>query len=188
MPFQAWIFLAFRLYSRCPNLASMGPCPFRHGYDSPREALGQTVSASMGPCLFRHGYGEILTAPNMVTYLLQWGHALSDMDITVHHNEVCNKCRLQWGHALSGMDTRERGRAVRRGLVASMGPCLFRHGYNKIPNKRHTAADASMGPCPFRHGYMADTAQNKIDKWMLQWGHALSGMDTTPSVSDTHSL
>ena len=84
-----------------------------------------------------------------------------------------------------------------------MGPCPFRHGYLGwtvarrasgssfngampfqawIPGGQDYAVsvdyDASMGPCPFRHGY-------KISPWacprngcMLQWGHALSGMDT----------
>ena len=36
--------------------ASMGPCPFRHGYEVQMAFAYDTVSASMGPCPFRHGY------------------------------------------------------------------------------------------------------------------------------------
>ena len=60
---------------------------------------------------------------------------------------------LQWGHALSGMDIRLKPLAEKNFSIASMGPCPFRHGYaddrlDDIPDSL-----ASMGPCPFRHGY-----------------------------------
>ena len=35
---------------------------------------------------------------------LQWGHALSGMDIRLKVFPLRNVDRLQWGHALSGMD------------------------------------------------------------------------------------
>ena len=35
-----------------------------------------------------------------------------------------------------------------------------------------------MGPCPFRHGYQRDSVYGVLLRWQLQWGHALSGMDT----------
>ena len=34
-----------------------------------------------------------------------------------------------------------------------------------------------MGPCPFRHGYSTSKADPRAQE-TLQWGHALSGMDT----------
>ena len=37
---------------------------------------------------------------------------------------------------------------------------------------------ASMGPRPFRHGYRFIYEQFWLDWFQLQWGHALSGMDT----------
>ena len=40
---------------------------------------------------------------------------------------------------------------------------------------------ASMGPCLFRHGYLARTASIALETPKLQWGHALSGMDTMSS-------
>ena len=59
-----------------------------------------------------------------------------------------------------------------------MGPCPFMHGYCPLLRRRVQHPLASMGPCPFRHGYavlalIADWAETG-----LQWGHALSGMDT----------
>ena len=36
--------------------------------------------------------------------MLQWGHALSGMDITSDSQSAQITLTLQWGHALSGMD------------------------------------------------------------------------------------
>ena len=36
---------------------------------------------------------------------------------------------LQWGHAFSGMDIGFSVPKADQTLIASMGPCLFRHGY-----------------------------------------------------------
>ena len=35
-----------------------------------------------------------------------------------------------------------------------------------------------MGPCPFRHGYEEEKSDDPVAYVTLQWGHALSGMDT----------
>ena len=35
-----------------------------------------------------------------------------------------------------------------------------------------------MGPCPFRHGYFIVVISEPFAIPKLQWGHALSGMDT----------
>ena len=41
-----------------------------------------------------------------------------------------------------------------------------------------------MGPCPFRHGYHGGLDINESQAAMLQWGHALSGMDTGTGGGD----
>ena len=61
--------------------------------------------------------------------------------------------RLQWGHALSGMDMLQKGAWMETVWVASMGPCPFRHGYVACQCGVLKNNCASMGPCPFRHGY-----------------------------------
>ena len=58
-----------------------------------------------------------------------------------------------------------------------MGPCPFRHGYNDSDYTFPSLSCASMGPCPFRHGYVFGIANGSEITTMLQWGHALSGMD-----------
>ena len=131
---------------------------------------------------------------------------------------------LQWGHAFSGMDILpasilsrpatggfngampfQAWISAKRGIsalaiAASMGPCLFRHGYAETFYDRTTPLDASMGPCLFRHGYWTDGISTRIRSASmgpcpfrhgyyaetlfrtgtteLQWGHALSSMDT----------
>ena len=60
--------------------ASMGPCPFRHGYLLHNLTHRQSGIASMGPCPFRHGY-EMLHKAKRANIKLQWGHALSGMDM-----------------------------------------------------------------------------------------------------------
>ena len=154
MPFQAWIrggvFAICRL-----SIGFNGAMPFQAWI---RQICCHTAadqaSASMGPCPFRHGYS---------------------------HRRRCSASGkvLQWGHALSGMDTTQPCRPGWRSiLLASMGPCPFRHGY--LDPLRHliTVTLASMGPCPFRHGYLAISIFTGERNRRLQWGHALSGMDT----------
>ena len=65
--------------------------------------------------------------------------------------------------------------------VASMGPCPFRHGYLRDTRIPIDSKRASMGPCPFRHGYLPDFLPADGYVAMLQWGHALSGMDMNVS-------
>ena len=84
----------------------------------------------MGPCPFRHGYLVVRPAGGGARTKLQWGHALSGMDMTtpqpilagldqrfngampfqawISHSDMAALrayLELQWGHALSGMDT-----------------------------------------------------------------------------------
>ena len=97
----------------------------------------QCQHASMGPCPFRHGYSDSARRLVAVAAVLQWGHALSGMDTwsrvtgivgpvlasmgpcPFRHGypgqedlDFLSRCRLQWGHALSGMDTKHAGLAV----------------------------------------------------------------------------
>ena len=68
--------------------------------------------------------------PRTISGKLQWGHALSGMDTRSKIPFGKLRPKLQWGHALSGMDTKWKCRQCdRRGRLASMGPCPFRHGY-----------------------------------------------------------
>ena len=62
-----------------------------------------------------------------------------------------------------------------------MGPCPFRHGYRLDERIAVVFVEASMGPCPFRHGYVLDGLLVVVPPVRLQWGHALSGMDTCPT-------
>ena len=178
MPFQAWILLGSGgLCLQCP-VASMGPCPFRHGYNALHAVR--------------------MHFPRM----LQWGHALSGMDTWRVRARSPTNSQLQWGHALSGMDTSVWRRNNTVYTLASMGPCPFRHGYLYGYTSSYADKFASMGPCPFRHGYLPQrqptarlpgrfngampfqawipygTPPTIIKATLLQWGHALSGMDT----------
>ena len=45
------------------RFASMGPCPFRHGYNDLNPFLIADRIASMGPCPFRHGYNSLPPRP-----------------------------------------------------------------------------------------------------------------------------
>ena len=136
----------------------------------------------MGPCPFRHGYTSTFGLYAVMSFMLQWGHALSGMDTPGLVLVSSGGCRY-----------------------ASMGPCPFRHGYWLNAEIEDVQIDASMGPCPFRHGYIANgleiiTTNNRFNgampfqAWipfcesliaisfvLLQWGHALSGMDTDPA-------
>ena len=150
MPFQAWIplqkrrsvilvyhasmgpcpfrhgYLTVPLSSLQKNEASMGPCPFRHGYRHAVRLAVESKSASMGPCPFRHGYRGLASERTEVLWWLQWGHALSGMDT--------------WGH-ISG---------VSKSQWASMGPCPFRHGYKRRWIEIEMLTDRFNGAMPFQ--------------------------------------
>ena len=105
----------------------------------------------MGPCLFRHG--NLSTCHRYVNSAwLQWGRAFSGTEIYKPLAALLAQCSLQWGRAFSGTEIDKIDDFVDTVFVASMGPCLFRHGnyiwYGKNPNSMY----ASMGPCLFRHG------------------------------------
>ena len=114
----------------------------------------------------------------MTVNMLQWGHALSGMDMGDGTPDRPALNTLQWGHALAGMDIRVLPGYIAGGVGASMGPCPFRHGYTAICRDARRLGVASMGPCPFRHGYVKRMDAADGPDVLLQWGHALSGMDT----------
>ena len=84
--------------------------------------------------------------------LLQWGHALSGMDMLHQQSQQAVQSRLQWGHALSGMDIDEQLTYLIDGIVLQWGHAL-------------SGMDILLG--------MGSERQFQ----RLQWGHALSGMD-----------
>ena len=155
MPFQAWIPIPQLIWARV-LCASMGPCPFRHGYRNARRCATWCDPASMGPCPFRHGYAAHGTETTA-------GTPASMGPCPFRHGYNSNWFRLFYT------------------VIASMGPCPFRHGYIVNLARRHIDPVASMGPCPFRHGYVSDGKSRLDNLGELQWGHALSGMDTPHS-------
>ena len=57
---------------------------------------------------------------------------------------------LQWGHALSGMDMLVVSESSEAGRRASMGPCPFRHGYTALFFSPATVRDCFNGAMPFQ--------------------------------------
>ena len=84
---------------------------------------------------------------------------------------------LQWGHAFSGMDMPSLNSRPSSAKRASMGPCLFRHGYAVASIQYH----AIMCELQWGHAFSGmDITRPKSKRGrvpLLQWGHAFSGMD-----------
>ncbi|CDM26184.1 hypothetical protein BN140_3075 [Methanoculleus bourgensis MS2] len=59
---------------------------------------------------------------------------------------------LQWSHVFSDMVRAGVDDLDPLGLVASMEPCLFRHGKEQVRILPLVLIEASMEPCLFRHG------------------------------------
>ena len=113
-----------------------------------------------------------------ISHWLQWGHALSGMDTIAPERQIPPLDQLQWGHALSGMDTcRDSGDSGASSLRFN-GAMPFQAWIQDVQQYLFYLGEASMGPCPFRHGYAACAATSHLILGALQWGHALSGMDT----------
>ncbi len=60
--------------------------------------------------------------------------------------------------------------------LASMEPCLFRHGKEDILVELLGAVVASMEPCLFRHGKGKSTLMVQYAQLALQWSHVFSDM------------
>ena len=179
MPFQAWIPAPSGAEWEFSLHASMGPCPFRHGYAHRLDETANLIIASMGPCPFRHGYlcGLVATVPihqcfNGAMPFQAWIPGASDDPQRLPVDASMGPCpfrhgyksrkdaglrkelRLQWGHALSGMDTRAekmRGYEKNCGFNGAMPFQAWIHVCECTSG--HKYIWASMGPCPFRHGY-----------------------------------
>ena len=70
--------------------------------------------------------------------------------------------------------------------LASMEPCLFRHGKSAKKLWEDGYTDASMEPCLFRHG-KRDPATVPGSSPRLQWSHVFSDMVRTASSRDRAS-
>ena len=86
------------------------------------------AAASMEPCLFRHGKGTVALG-KMTQAQLQWSHVFSDMvSCERRSRSACSTSSLQWSHVFSDMVSRSGSRDIEVLELASMEPCLFRHG------------------------------------------------------------
>ena len=92
--------------------------------------------------------GSLISADKI--YPLQWGHALSGMDMLRNGGLTKWPSGLQWGHALSGMDMCLARFGIRNGIFASMGPCPFRHGYDELPSPTTDECFCFNGAMPFQ--------------------------------------
>ena len=128
MPFQAWISGLGKSAAGIKREASMGPCPFRHGYSVLGDQMIIRLGASMGPCPFRHGY----------------------LPLSPRHQFLD---------------------------IASMGPCPFRHGYKLLDLSGNALGESFNGAMPFQAWISGQPAMGVDQAAVLQWGHALSGMD-----------
>ena len=141
---------------------------------------GVIRAASMEPCLFRHGKSSGIQNVPIPIMVLQWSHVFSDMVRKLSGTlEPDLWIWLQWSHVFSDMVRERRARDMDRDAgIASMEPCLFRHGKGIRPTNSslvslrlqwsHVFSDmvrttnrprplfrpcrASMEPCLFRHG------------------------------------
>ena len=136
-----------------PPTASMGPCPFRHGYSKRDTDHRFLRRASMGPCPFRHGYARPgglrpnrMTCFNGAMPFQAWIYVATPTNLSTN---VCFNGAMPfqaWIYSSTCW-------SVLLSILASMGPCPFRHGYVPCGQVYAIGQSASMGPCPFRHGY-----------------------------------
>ena len=151
---------------------------------------GQARRASMGPCPFRHGYTISVSDLRMSDKMLQWGHALSDMDtLIVSDNLNLPKHMLQWGHALSDMDTSYNGKRPRILQIRFNGAMPFQTWIRSWTCWNPTTSLRFNGAMPFQTwirlvagGWIFFGTQT------LQWGHALSDMDTRMRIKEARRV
>ena len=85
------------------TMASIGPCPFKHGKGIPYHTLHFRSLASIGPCPFKHGKSISRSASMCPATELQLGHVLSNMVRRLNITVVEYLKMLQLGHVLSNM-------------------------------------------------------------------------------------
>ena len=154
--------------------ASMGPCPFRHGYVQEKIRKVTFLSGFNGAMPFQAWIRKVnarLPAPttgfNGAMPFQAWIHCLAlrcsntsarfngamPFQAWIHvgprARRVC-KVWLQWGHALSGMDTFRSVQQYSHHPPASMGPCPFRHGYSAAAPPAAIGRMGFNGAMPFQ--------------------------------------
>ena len=104
----------------------------------------------MEPCLFRHG--KDAAKPFTITgyATLQWSHVFSDMVSCHAHLSQSFPSGLQWSHVFSDMVSYVYGKGSGKERVASMEPCLFRHGKAAAVRRRTTSTDRFNGAMSFQ--------------------------------------
>ena len=176
MPFQAWILDTIGSTVSIPKVLQWGHALSGMDMLLVRRQGSGSQEASMGPCPFRHGYQEDAVRLALSEVGLQWGHALSGMDICLAAYCLAGHSGFNGAMPFQAWISSDR-RDAAIALLASMGPCPFRHGYIRMWVVCQGEKHASMGPCPFRHGYLSLSQHLLVTVQKLQWGHALSGMD-----------
>ena len=116
------------------------------------------VGASMGPCPFRHGYFRN-------SYLL-------DPALLGFNGAMPFQAWIR--------GTRSTKIAVDKST--SMGPCPFRHGYSAVRQSVSSWRSRFNGAMPFQAWIQGTRTIRYANINVLQWGHALSGMDTQDAV------
>ena len=102
----------------------MGPCPFRHGYAAEGAVRIVRADGFNGAMPFQAWIFDSAMSCHSSRIRLQWGHALSGMDMRVMRLILPVILLLQWGHALSGMDIFGCGHTVRACFMLQWGHAL----------------------------------------------------------------
>ena len=79
---------------------------------------------------------------------------------------------LQWSHVFSDMVRWPENQGFSDPTLASMEPCLFRHGKQKTVGGHIFVDPASMEPCLFRHG--KDTRRHGAGRRRPRFNGAMS--------------
>ena len=105
--------------------------------------------ASMEPCLFRHGK-SIWAKETAAPVGLQWSHVFSDMVSPIKTLSLRAVKVLQWSHVFSDMVSGERIVEDEDEALASMEPCLFRHGKRRRDRPAPCPGDGFNGAMSFQ--------------------------------------
>ena len=215
--------------------ASMGPCPFRHGYPSQIFDWGESTECfngampfqawispegscpcsppwcfngampfqawistqvfvkSISVCCFNGAmpFQAWISQPDIRLggkyRMLQWGHALSGMDIAGRQLSMLPSLVLQWGHALSGMDINTSIRQIYKRVLLQWGHALSGMDIPHQSCQVSIPAHCFNGAMPFQAWICGSRSFLTFSRTLLQWGHALSGMDidTAQIISPT---
>ena len=109
---------------------------------------------------------------------LQWGHALVGVETRAATIPVAPKPALQWGHALVGVETLRGLDPGLTGVVASMGPRLGWRGDGTDCGGNPVRGRCFNGATPWLAWRPCCCPWLSSRPPMLQWGHALVGVET----------